>query len=547
MRAEYDVIVVGAGINGLACAAYLAKAGLEVLVVERRNECGPFALTEDVFGAGAVTDTHAAVCFLPMSPVLPDLELHRFGFSLLLGRAPAAITWPDGRNLVFYYDGAAMRGAMARHSEADATTAAAVRSKLEPQLLELLERILFAEPSAEGLERMLALGSLVGLSPGELRRTTGVQLIEQLYRSDPVRLTLLGVADIGLFGDVTEPGEGALAVLLGGLLAVGTPRGGMHHLVHALVRCYRHHGGTLCLNAPVARVELEGGVARRVILAEESPYGARELRARHAVVLHVTPPVALELLGNDPLRAEAPDLHRKMAAWKMDDHCAFISHFLVRGLPHWGSEPFDPEVNRVPFILRAWDSWDHATRSLQLHREGRTPDVLADVGELYNQAALDRSRLSPDGLCTVSVEIEYPPLPQPDGTFQDWDDRAIVDPIHERHLELMEGLAPGFRKQLAASTYFTPLDNWRRNASALYGHELGGNASAEQWYAGRMPVRALPGLYFSNGIWPVALTHLGSGYVAACRVAEDLGVRGQPWWCHRPMDMMVRRMGVGEG
>jgi len=54
-----------------------------------------------------------------------------------------------------------------------------------------------------------------------------------------------------------------------------------------------------------------------------------------------------------------------------------------------------------------------------------------------------------------------------------------------------------------------------------------------------MPNRSsIPSLYFSNGVWPASLTHLGNGYVTACCVAEDLEVRRQPWWCHHPFEML---------
>jgi phytoene dehydrogenase-like protein len=160
---------------------------------------------------------------------------------------------------------------------------------------------------------------------------------------------------------------------------------------------------------------------------------------------------------------------------------------------------------------------------------------------MYNQAAQDPSRISRDGCCTVSLEIEYPVTLAQHGGFGRWDDRELIDRVHAAHLDLLDGLAPGFRAQVVDSLYYTPLDNWRRNASAVYGHELGGDASGAQWYTGRMPVRGLPGLYFSNGIWPASLTHLGPGYIAACEIAEDLGVRRQPWWRYRPLEYALER------
>lgn len=96
------------------------------------------------------------------------------------------------------------------------------------------------------------------MSADEMRQMSGLDLLEHLFEEEHVRLLWLAAADIGLFGDVAMPGEGSVAVMLSSLLATGTPRGGMHTLVHALVRCLRANGGKLLLNAPVARVELGG-------------------------------------------------------------------------------------------------------------------------------------------------------------------------------------------------------------------------------------------------------------------------------------------------
>ncbi len=543
MEDTYDVVVVGAGVNGLTCGAYLARAGLKVAVVERRNECGAFALTEDLFGGENPTDTHAAVCFLPMSPVWGDLDLDRFGFDLLLGKSGAAAVWPDGKNYVYYYDLDLQRRELERLSEKDARTTIAMRQKLLPDAMELLW-LFFRPPSAEGEERLFDLGRYVGISPAQMHEMNGLELLDELFDEEHVKLLWLAAADIGLFGDVAMPGEGAVAVMLSSLLATGTPKGGMHTLVHALVRCLRFYGGTLLLNTPVTKVELapEGGTAHTVVLAEESPYPVDALHARRGVVFNVSPAVARQMLDDQEVARRDPLLHQKMVDWASEGHCAFISHFLIQGLPEWGSRAWNPDVDISPFILRPYDSWEHAHESQERYHRGATMEVLGDIAEIYNQTGQDRSRMSADGRCTLSVEIEYPVELNEYGGFGAWDDRALIDQVHQAHADMMERLAPGFRSQVVDSLYFTPLDNWRRNASAVYGHEIGGDNSGAQWYTGRVaPRSAIDGIYFSQGIWPASLTHLGNGYVAAGVVAEDCGVREQEWWRSAPMERFLER------
>lgn len=542
METTFDVIVIGAGVNGLTAGAYLAKAGLKVAVVERRNECGAFALTEDLFGGETPSDTHAAVCFLPMSPVWGDLELDKYGFDLLLGKSAAASTWPDGKNFVFYYDLNLHTEQLARFSESDAKTTLKMRQSMMSSSGDLLW-LFFKPPSKEGEEMLFNLGSHVGITPQQMRELNGLEFLDLVFEEPHIKLLWLGAADIGLFGDVATKGEGSVAVMLSTLLATGTPKGGMHTLVHALVRVFRAYGGQLYLNAPVNHVQLDSvGTKHTVFLDDTSPYPSKELIANHAVIFNVSPPVVGSLLDSDEINKRDPELYQKIQSWSSSGHCAFISHFLIDGLPDWNSRDWNKDIDISPFILRSYDDWDHAHVSQKLYHEGRTMEVLGDVAEIYNQAGQDRSRISPRGFATLSVEIEYPVELEHYGGFSQWDNKELTDQIHIAHAEMMDSLAPGFSKKIVNSCYFTPLDNWRRNASAIFGHEIGGDNSGPQWYSGRIKPRSkIPGLYFSQGIWPASLTHLGNGYVAAGEVASDLGVRNQSWWVSPPMGRFLER------
>ena len=91
--------------------------------------------------------------------------------------------------------------------------------------------------------------------------------------------------------------------------------------------------------------------------------------------------------------------------------------------------------------------------------------------------------------------------------------------------------------------YYTPLDLWRYNPVAVYGQVIGGDFSEEQWYLDRMPYRMpVQGLYMSNNVWPLALSWMAPGYNAASAVAEDLGIRNQPWWSSRSGDWFLRNI-----
>lgn len=546
MKTDFDVIVVGAGVNGITGGAYLQKAGLEVAVVEGRNEIAPFAPTEDIFGVGVGVDTHAVICFADQGPVYKDLELDRFGFEVINPDPMAGATWKDGKNVLFYVDPRKTAGAMERHSPRDAQTYLRIVGKMFPDIKDIVELLSCSPPSEEKLDLLWELGKYADLSPDDFRTMNGFELLDLLFESEYVKMAVMAIANIGALGDPTEKGEGAVMTLPSLYFPFGLARGGMHNLPHALVRCFRHHGGTLLLNAPVERVIYERGVAKGVVLSEDAPYPEKELKARQAVILNVTPVVALPIIGEETVRAKDPALWRKMKEWDLTGHCAFTSFFLLRKATPWKSASWNPDIMKCPFPYRAWDSWDHAKRCGQYFKNEDFWEIVGHTGETFSPAVGDRERFSPEGYSVHSFEVEYPINLRRYGGIRRWDDREFTDEIHRRHLEIMEQLAPGFKELVIDSKYFTPMDNWRKNPSAKYGHEMGGDVSGSQWYLGRMPHRSpIPHLYFSQSTWPSGYTNLSSGYVAAGVVAEDLGVQNQPWWTNRPLEYWMGKLGLG--
>src|SRR6266704_5313568 len=108
MSGSYDIIIVGAGHNGLVTAAYLARAGMRVLVLERREVVGGACVTEELW-PGFKVSTAAYVNSLPRPEIIRDLELHRHGFEML-PRSPSSFTpFPDGRSLMLGPDKALTR------------------------------------------------------------------------------------------------------------------------------------------------------------------------------------------------------------------------------------------------------------------------------------------------------------------------------------------------------------------------------------------------------------------------------------------------------
>src|SRR5260370_42668146 len=113
----------------------------------------------------------------------------------------------------------------------------------------------------------------------------------------------------------------------------------------------------------------------------------------------------------------------------------------------------------------------------------------------------------------------------------------VVEVISER----IDEYAPGIKKSIVSSVAYSPLEIFRRNPSAIEANFCGGNLKLGQLYLDRpfpgcgAPRTPIKNLYISNSIWPQSDSHLPTGYIAACVVAQDLGVRDQPWWTHKPL------------
>src|SRR5713101_1166613 len=130
MSGSYDIIIVGAGHNGLVTAAYLARAGLRVLVLERRDVVGGACVTEELW-PGFKVSTAAYVNSLLRPEIIRDLELKRHGFAML-PRSPSSFTpFPDGRYLLVGPDKALTHQEVSRFSSRDADALAQYEAMLE--------------------------------------------------------------------------------------------------------------------------------------------------------------------------------------------------------------------------------------------------------------------------------------------------------------------------------------------------------------------------------------------------------------------------------
>jgi phytoene dehydrogenase-like protein len=269
-----DVVVIGAGHNGLICAAYLAAAGLEVCVLEARDVAGGNTVTEELTLPGFAHDScSSAHVLIQSNPLLADDELGLLAsYGLRYEATDPAVVLPqeDGDLLVMSRDLTATADEVARWSPADAKAFTDLITDWNDRLAPVHGRWNSALPLGDGADAYLA-----------ARAGSAWDLIHERFAHPVVRSFLLWLS-LATIQDPRRPGTGVLpASIAAGRLRFGwaTPIGGSGALPAALVRHLAAHGGSVVTSAPVAQIDTAGGRAGAVTTVD-----GRRIVARRAVV-----------------------------------------------------------------------------------------------------------------------------------------------------------------------------------------------------------------------------------------------------------------------
>jgi phytoene dehydrogenase-like protein len=512
-RMKYDAIIIGGGHNGLTTAAYLARAGRKVLVLERRHVLGGAAVTEEVF-PGFRFSVCSYVVSLLRPEIIRELDLPRHGLEIL----PLDGTFtpmPTGDYLWRVNDHARTRREIARHSRLDAEAYDEYgRAMVEMgRFVKPILGMLPADPASldpRGLKQLLFLLRRFQRLPRQdqynqvqLMTMSAVDFLDQWFETDVLKATMSASGIIGTFLGVRSPGTAYVLLhhymgeIDGAFRSWGLARGGTGAISNAIAAAARAAGVEIRANVEVAKILVRNNRTEGVILANGD-----EIHAR-VVASSLDPRLTfLRLLDTGTL---PDDFLGDIRRFKFRGSSAKVN-LALDALPDFTALPGPgPHLRGAISISPSVDYMERAYDDAKYGRFSRKPYIDIVIPSLTDPS------VAPPGKHVMSCFVQYAPYHLKDGT---WDEQrealgdAVVDTIAE--------YAPNMRSIVRHRQVLTPLD-LEREWGLSEGNIFQGELTLEQLFF----LRPAPG-------WAQYRTPIASLYMCGSCTHPGGGIMGAP-------------------
>ena len=483
---ERDVVIIGGGHNGLACAAYLAKAGLDVLVLEKRGVVGGAAATEEPWPGYRVSSASYVVSLMPPQ-VVRELDLKRFGYEVSIITPDYFVPFPDGTSLTLWGDVERDAAAIGRFSERDAAAYEAFDRYFD-RVARLLKDLLFVVPPNMNLRDLPKWAATAGRfrkwSGRDLHETvrlftmSAADFLDEWFEDERVKGALATQAIIGAWCGPMTPGSAYVLMhhwigeVDGHAGAWGWVKGGMGGISAAMARAAEAAGAEVRTDAEVDRVAINAsGRAVGVALADGSLVRAqRVVSCAHPVTTY------LSLIGEERLPGDVVrDVRRyrtRSGSVKLNVALSELPAFPAwdqEGAPHKGLVAVSPSIE---YLERAWDDAKYG-------RMSEHPYV-----EVVFPTAHEPEGLAPRGKHLMLGFSQYGPYELAEGSW----DQGGRDDYAARVLKALGEFAPSLESAVEHLEVLTPRDLEER-VGLIGGNIMQGELTPDQLFS----FRPIPG------------------------------------------------------
>jgi phytoene dehydrogenase-like protein len=509
----FDVIVIGGGHNGLVHAAYLARAGRKVLVLERRHVLGGAAVTEEI-NPGFKYSVCSYVVSLLRPEIIRDLDLPRHGLEIL----PLDGTFtpmPNGDYLWRVNDHAKTRREVARHSRLDAE-AYDEYGKAMVEMGRFVKPILNMTPpdptslDPKGLMDLLALGRRFRSLPDEdkynqiqLMTMSAVDFLDQWFETDVLKATMSASGIIGTFLGVRSPGTAYVLLhhymgeIDGAFRSWGLSRGGTGAISNAIAGAAREAGVEIRTETAVSKILVKDGAAVGVVLANGDYYTANVVSSSLDPRQTFT-----HLVGEDHL---PPDFAEDVRRYKYRGSSGKVN-LSLDALPNFTCLPGPgPHLRGAVSVSPSVDYMERAYDDAKYGRYSRRPYIDMVIPSLTDPS------VAPPGKHVMSCFVQYAPYHLKEAGGWDAHREAFGDTV----IDTIAEYAPNIKDIILHRQVLTPLDI-ERDFGLSEGNIFQGELTLEQlfflrpapgWAQYRTPIK---GLYMCG-----SATHPGGGIMGA--------------------------------
>jgi phytoene dehydrogenase-like protein len=512
----YDAVVVGAGHNGLTAAAYLARAGLSTLVLERREIVGGCCVTEEI-APGCRCSTTSYIASMLRPEVIQDLHLADHGLRMIPCDPAIQVPFPDGQVVPWWVERERAKAEFRKISAKDAETFVRVDDQLK-KLARYLQPF-FLEPPPEidvrslnGWADLFRVGKRFrSISNDEIAQLVSFltgslgEFLDNNYESEKMKTMFLANNVYGKHGGPYQPGTaiGLLFHLLSGgehelQGFFGHVVGGMGSITRALAAAGRKLGVEIRTSSTVAQIDTRDGRARGIVLEDGT-----EIRAR--IVLSNADPKRT-FLGMVPASELPEDFLHAVRGIKMDGPCAKVNFVLSEEPRFTGTPSTATPLERTFYTLVP--SLEFAERCYDVAKFGDIPEELW-VDCVVSSNADDS--LAPPGKHILTCFVQYVPYKLRQGT---WDEYR--DLLGDRVVKKIAEFAPNFPSSIIARQVLTPLD-LERTYGLTEGNIFHGDLRLEQLFF----MRPVPG-------WAQYRTPIAGLYLCGAGAHPGGGVTGAP-------------------